>query len=106
MNLLLFGPELYYLLLALVLFFFSLRRTPKVQADYKTTVILSFVGFLVAVACLCQKGDLFFQAYRVDLFSQIFKAALALGLFLVFMISRNLPSIAERLHAEFYLFLT
>jgi NADH-quinone oxidoreductase subunit N len=106
MNVLLFGPELYYLLLALVLFFFSLRRTPKVQADYQVTVILSFVGFLVAVACLCQKGDLFFKAYRVDLFSQIFKAALALGLFLVFMISRNLPSIAERLHAEFYLFLT
>ena len=106
MNVLLFGPELYYLLLALVLFFFSLRRTPRVQADYRVTLILSLVGVLVAVACVGQKGDLFFKAYRVDLFSQIFKAALALGLFLVFMISRNLPSIAERLHAEFYLFLT
>jgi NADH-quinone oxidoreductase subunit N len=92
--------------LALVLFLFSLRRTPKVQADYHAALILSLVGFLVAVACVGQKGDLFFKAYRVDLFSQIFKAALALGLFLVFMISRNLPSIAERLHAEFYLFLT
>jgi NADH-quinone oxidoreductase subunit N len=103
---LLFGPELYYLLLALVLFFFSLRRRPKVQADYKVALALSFVGFLVALASLGQQGDLFFKAYRVDLFSQIFKAALALGLFLVLMISRNLPAIEERLHAEFYLFLT
>jgi NADH-quinone oxidoreductase subunit N len=106
MNVLLFGPELYFLFLALVLFFFSLRRTPKVQADHTVAVVLSFVGFLVALACLGQEGDLFFKAYRVDLFSQIFKAALALGLFLVLMISRNLPAIEERLHAEFYLFLT
>ena len=106
MNVLLFGPELYFLLVALVLFIFSLRRTPKVQADHTTATVLAFVGFLVAIASLGQEGDLFFKAYRVDLFSQIFKAALALGLFLVFMISRNLPAIEERLHAEFYLFLT
>lgn len=80
MNVLLFGPELYFLLVALVLFFFSLRRTPKVQADHTVAVVLAFVGFLVAVASLGQEGDLFFKAYRVDLFSQIFKAALALGL--------------------------
>ncbi len=106
MTMLLFGPELYFLLVALVLFFFSLRRTPKVKADHTVATVLALVGFLVAIACIGQKGDLFFKAYRVDLFSQIFKAALALGLFLVFMISRNLPAIEERLHAEFYLFLT
>jgi|UniRef100_A0A7C3SJA6 NADH-quinone oxidoreductase subunit N len=106
MTMLLFGPELYFFCLALVLFFFSLRRTPKVKTDHTVATVLAGVGFLVALACLFQKGDLFFQAYRVDLFSQIFKAALALGLFLVFMISRNLPAIEERLHAEFYLFLT
>jgi NADH-quinone oxidoreductase subunit N len=105
-DMLLFGPEIYYLLLALVLFFFSLRRRPKVQADYKVALGLSFVGFLVALACIGQEGDLFFESYRVDLFSQVFKTALALGLFLVLMISRNLPAIEERLHAEFYLFLT
>jgi NADH-quinone oxidoreductase subunit N len=42
----------------------------------------------------------------VDLFTQIFKAALALGLFLVLMISRNIAHIEERFRAEFYLFLT
>jgi NADH-quinone oxidoreductase subunit N len=69
-------------------------------------VVLAGLGFLVTVMCLGQQGDLFFKAYRVDLFSQIFKAALSLGLFLVLMISRNLPHIDERYHAEFYLFLT
>ena len=106
MTMLLFGPELYYLGLAFVIFLFSLRRTPQVQRDYNLTVILAGLGVLVAFMCLGQKGDLFFKAYRVDLFSQIFKAALALGLFLVLMISRNLPSIDERFQAEFYLFLT
>ena len=105
-DLLLFGPELYYLGLALVLFFCSLRRRPQVLSDYRLATVLAGVGFLVAVVCLCQKGDLFFKAYRVDLFSQIFKAALALGLFLVLMISKNLAHIEERYHAEFYLFLT
>jgi NADH-quinone oxidoreductase subunit N len=102
---LLFGPELYYLGLAFIIFLLSLRRTPKLQQDYTLTVVLAGLGFLVTLMCLCQQGDLFFKAYRVDLFSQIFKAALALGLFLVLMISRN-PAIEERLRAEFYLFLT
>ena len=106
MTMLLFGPELYYLGLAFVIFLLSLRRTPKVQQDYHLTLVLAGLGFLVAVMCLGQKGDLFFKAYRVDLFSQIFKAALALGLFLVLMISRHLASIEERFRAEFYLFLT
>jgi NADH-quinone oxidoreductase subunit N len=106
MTMLLFGPELYYLGLAFIIFLFSLRRTPKVHRDYTVVVVLAGLGFVVTLLSLCQKGDLFFQAYRVDLFSQIFKAALALGLFLVLMISRNLAHIEERFHAEFYLFLT
>jgi NADH-quinone oxidoreductase subunit N len=106
MTMMLFGPELYYLGLAFVIFLMSLRRTPQVKRDYTITVVLAGVGFLVTLLCLCQNGELFFKAYRVDLFSQIFKAALALGLFLVMMISRNIAHIEERFRAEFYLFLT
>jgi NADH-quinone oxidoreductase subunit N len=106
MNVLLFGPELFYLGMALVLFFFSLSRSPQVERNYWGALILSAAGFIVALYCLFQNGELFFRAYKVDLFSQIFKAALALGLFLVLMISRNLAHIEARYHAEFYLFLT
>jgi NADH-quinone oxidoreductase subunit N len=102
----LFGPELYYLGLAFIIFLMSLRRTPRVERDHTIIAVLAGLGFLVALLCLCQKGELFFKAYRVDLFSQIFKAALALGLFLVIMISRNIAHIEERFRAEFYLFLT
>ena len=106
MNLMLFGPELYYLGMALALFCFSLRRRAQVEQDYWAALGLAGLGFLVALYCLFQNGDLFFKAYKVDLFSQIFKAALALGLFLVLMISRNLAHVESRYHAEFYLFLT
>jgi len=103
---LLFGPELYYLGLAFILFLMSLRRQPQPERDYRVIVVLTGLGFVVALLCLGQEGDLFFKAYRVDLFSQIFKAALALGLFLVLMISRNPAHIEERVRAEFFLFLT
>ena len=106
MNMMLFGPELYYLGMALVFFGLTLRRELKPKQDYQIALGLSAFGVLVAVYFLFQQGDLFFKAYRVDLFSQIFKFALALGLFLVLAISHNLAQVEERYHAEFYLFLT
>ena len=106
MDMMLFGPELFYLGMALVFFCFTLRRQVQVKLDYQIALALSAIGVLVTGGCLCQQGDLFFKAYRVDLFSQIFKFALALGLFLVLTISHNLASIEERYQAEFYFFLT
>ncbi|MDD2902766.1 MAG: NADH-quinone oxidoreductase subunit N [Syntrophales bacterium] len=106
MNVMLFGPELYYLGAALVFFFLTLKRKPEPKADYQIAMALGLGGLLVTGLCLCQHGELFFKAYRVDLFSQIFKFALALGFFLVLTICHNLPQIAERDQAEFYLFLT
>ncbi len=105
MNLLLFGPELYYLGLALVFFCLSLRGAPQVKTDYRIALGLAALGVLLTACCLWQQGYLFFKAYRVDLFSQIFKFALALGLFLVLTISHNLAGIEARQQAEFYLFL-
>ena len=106
MNMMLFGPELYYLGTALVFFCLSLRKQPQVKTDYQIALGLTAVGLLVTGSCLFQQGYLFYEAYRVDLFSQIFKFALSLGLFLVLTISHNLAHIEERYHAEFYLFLT
>ncbi len=105
-DLLLFAPELYFLGMALVLFTLSLKRRVNTERDYNAALLLSAVGVGVAAYCLFQEGDLFFKAYKVDLFSQIFKVALALGLFLVLMICKNLAHIEQRYHAEFYLFLT
>jgi NADH-quinone oxidoreductase subunit N len=106
MNVMLFGPELYYLGVALIFFGLTLRRKVQVKADYQIALGLAGLGVVVTAACLFQQGDLFFKAYRVDLFSQIFKFILALGLFLVLTISHNLAHIEARDHGEFYLFLT
>jgi len=106
MNVKLFGPELYYLLMALVFFGLSLRRRENVKQDYQIALALTGLGVVVTLLSLFQQGDLFYQAYKVDLFSQIFKFALALGLFLVLTISHNLAHIENRYHAEYYLFLT
>ena len=61
MTMLLFGPELYYLGLAFVIFLLSLRRTPKVEQDYNLTVVLAGLGFLVTLMCLGQTGRPVFQ---------------------------------------------
>ena len=106
MDIMLFGPELYYLFMALVFFGLSLKRRVQVKRDYQVALVLTGLGVVVTAMSLCQQGDLFFQAYKVDLFSQIFKFALALGLFLVLTISHNLAQIEDRYHAEYYLFLT
>jgi NADH-quinone oxidoreductase subunit N len=56
---------------------------------------------------LSAEGNLFFDAYRLDKFSQIFKLFLSLGLFLVITIcSRLEDDIEVGHHLEFYLFLT
>jgi NADH-quinone oxidoreductase subunit N len=105
MNILLFGPELYFLGMALVLFFMSLKRQADIKTNYQKVMLLALGGVVITVAFLCQKGTIFWGAYKVDMFSQIFKLALALGYFLVIMISHNLAQIEERLHCEFYFFL-
>jgi len=77
MNMMLFGPELYYLGMALVFFCFALRRQVQVQLELRIALpCRPSASWLPATAC--SSRDLFFKAYRVDLFSQIFKFALAL----------------------------
>ena len=48
---------------------------------------------------------LFGQSYQIDLFSQVFKVLLAMGLFLVVCICGDVKGVAERHHPEFYLLL-
>jgi NADH-quinone oxidoreductase subunit N len=60
---------------------------------------------LAGLAALKAQGTLFAEAYRVDLFSQVFKVLLALGLFLVICLCSRLNSVEARHHPEFYLLL-
>jgi len=104
MKWVLFIPELYYVLMAAVLFALSLQRKPEPKRVYMWAVMLSGVGVLVAVLSARLEGMVFFDAYRVDLYSQVFKVLLAVGTFWVVLTCSELEGIDSKQHAEFYLF--
>lgn len=106
-NVILFLPELFYGLMALVLFGLSLADGKKARVDFYTAWVLGAIGLVITVACLMNNGELFFKAYRVDMFSQLFKLFMSLGLFLVLCVSAGMEEgVDEHFHPEFYLFLT
>ena len=106
MMLTLFIPELYFALTAAVFFGLSLAAQPNLRRDYLSAVFLAAGGLAVTLASLRLEGMLFFEAYRVDLFSQVFKVLVAAGFFLVVCLCSELNGIDERHRSEFFLFLT
>jgi NADH-quinone oxidoreductase subunit N len=105
MNWLLFYPELYYFAVGMIFLFMSMARQNNSRRNYLTAWLLAALGVGISLAAMRQEGLLFFQAYRVDLFSQVFKVLLSIGLFLIISICSNLNGVAERYHGEFYLLL-
>ena len=102
----LFTPELYFALTAVVFFGLSLTSPPNLRRDYLSAVFLAAGGLVVTLSSVRLEGMLFFEAYRVDLFSQVFKVLVAAGFFLVICLCSELNGIDERHHSEFFLFLT
>jgi len=101
----LFYPELYYFTGGMVFLSLSMLKQSNPRRDYFAAMFLAALGVLVCLINVNQEGFLFLKAYRVDLFSQVFKVMLSLGLFLVICICSELKAIAERHHPEFYLLL-
>lgn len=105
MKWMLISPELYYLLAAFWFLFASMIGPPNPRRDYLTALSLAAVGVVVCLATVNLEGTLFFAAYRVDHFSQIFKVMLSSGLFLIICICTELNGIREDHQREFYLLL-
>ena len=101
----LFYPELFYFAGGMVFLGLSLIKQANPRRDYLAAMILAVLGILVCLANVNQEGLLFFGTYRVDLFSQVFKVMLSLGLFLVVCICSELKAVADRYHPEFFLLL-
>jgi NADH-quinone oxidoreductase subunit N len=106
MNWMIFSPELYFLLMAAVFFGRSLGPRSEPGRDYFLALVLASVGLGVCLAGVHLEGNLFWGTYRVDLFSQVFKVMLSMGLFLVVCLCSELNGIDKRLHPEFYFLLT
>jgi len=98
----LFLPELYTLAFGVFFLCLAMRKRADAGATQAIAFLLAAGGVVLAVASVKSQGMLFQEAYRVDLFSQVFKVLLAAGLFLVTWLCRELKGIEERLHPEFY----
>ncbi|MFZ0448004.1 MAG: NADH-quinone oxidoreductase subunit N [Desulfatiglandaceae bacterium] len=98
-------PELYFLLGIVLLFSLSMRARQDTGRIHRIAYFLAAIGVVVSLAAVGQKGTAFSGVYRVDLFSQAFKVMLALALFLSVCLCRDLNTIRERRHTEFYLLL-
>jgi len=96
-------PELYMLFFSIVFLFMSVGKR---KADLFTWAkVLSLVGLVITLVNINASGYMFYGAYRVDLFSQIFKALFAYGfVFVIFMFSKR-NEIEDGYLAEYFMFL-
>jgi NADH-quinone oxidoreductase subunit N len=100
-----FSSELYYFLCGLAFLGLSMTKRSNPQQDYFFALVLAAMGVVISLTAVRLEGLIFFEVYRVDLFSQVFKVMLAIGLFLIICICSELDGIEKRHHADFYLLL-
>jgi NADH-quinone oxidoreductase subunit N len=99
-------PELYLFLVSLFFLALSLRTRPEPWQVQKASLFLTAVGVLISLFAVFQQGLFFSEVLRLDLFSQIFKILLVLGLFLMVCLCDDLKGIEENRHPEFYFLIT
>jgi NADH-quinone oxidoreductase subunit N len=100
------APELTTLLMAAAFFAFSMARKSGARSNFVIAVFLSALCVVAALSALGAQGMFFAHVYQLNLFSQLFKVLLALGLFLVVCLCSDLKGIEERQHPECYLLLS
>lgn len=100
----LFLPELWVLIGSLVLFLVSVVSGNGKTARFWAGLIA--IGAITATALtFFSEGDLFYSAYKIDLFSQLFKLLVAVGFGVVVLLGKELKAINEDVKPEYYLFL-
>ncbi len=111
MNWITAGPEILYFAASLLFLLLSFAAPQNHVSDgghrreYLTAVFLACAGILVCLVSVRAEGWLFIRIYSVDLFSQVFKTLVSLGLFLIVCICGSISDIDERRHNEFYFLL-
>ncbi|MCC6748714.1 MAG: NADH-quinone oxidoreductase subunit N [Deltaproteobacteria bacterium] len=106
--LLLLLPELLVLAGALIGFLLAVTEASR-RIGWVVSLLFALGAAAAAAATILQRGQPFFpRIYQVDLFSQVVKAGLGVALFLVLLISRDLPTVRPWIRREvpMFLFLT
>jgi NADH-quinone oxidoreductase subunit N len=99
-----FLPELALLGAALVIFLVSIG-TPDADKIKTIAIGLGVAVFAATLFSLGQDGRLFYDAYKVDLYSQVFKTLIAGAMLVVLILGCKLKDIQDSVHPEYYLFL-
>ena len=99
----LFSAELYYFLALIIFTVMAMLPHPNPRREFTLALFLSAIGMAVCIAGVRSEGLLFAETYKVDLYSQVFKVVLSMGVFLVICICTDLNGVSADHHAEFYL---
>ncbi len=100
----LFLPELSLLGAGLILFIFSLGNPSSGKIKTVATA-LAALTLIASLICIKSEGNLFYSAYRVDFFSQLFKVLIALATLIVLIFTNRKGDLKEQTRSEYYLFL-
>jgi len=93
-------PELYMLLVSVTFLFISLGRRRK--SIFMCAKLISLLGLVVTLTSITGRGWLFHGAYKIDLFSQVFKALLSYGFCLVVFMLDTKDEIEEGCLPEYF----
>ncbi len=99
-----FLPELTLLGAGLVIFIVSLGKS-NADTIRNIAIGLGAAVFAATLVSYGQTGKLFFDAYQVDLYSQVFKALIAGAMLIVLLLGSKLKGIESKVHPEYYLFM-
>ena len=97
-------PELSLLTASLAFFAISLSKEQSSEQIKNTAVFFGFVTFICTLIALREQASMFFGSYQVDLFSQLFKLMIGLGLVFVLIAGQNLKDIEQSVRPEYYMF--
>ncbi|MCL2789271.1 MAG: NADH-quinone oxidoreductase subunit N [Desulfobulbus sp.] len=98
-------PELVLAAGALAIFLVSLSKTPSAQMAKAVAMVFGFATCVAALFAFQSQGSLFYGAYVVDQYSQLFKALIGSSLVLLLVFGQNLKGIDPDIRPEYYLFL-
>lgn len=104
MNPILFMPELVLIVGSLAAFVVCLGEG-KTRPAAMIAMMTALLTLVTSTLSLNYSGDLFCKAYRVDLFSQLFKMFIAMGLVAVLQFGNKLKDIRAEVRPEYFLFL-
>jgi NADH-quinone oxidoreductase subunit N len=96
-------PEFYLLFFSVLFLLFSIGKG-RVNV-FAWAKVLSLIGLVVTLVSINARGSFFSGAYRVDLFSQVFKSLVMYGLaFVIFMLDKR-NEVEEKYNCEYFMFL-